>query len=181
MADQAQKTIHIKYVRSGIGFDFHTKTMIRSLGLYRLNQVVERQNTPQIRGLVARIPHFVEIVKPTTAPAWIATPEYTIFPPEPKPERVEPLKPAADHQVEETHEAVSATPKGDRHTHEKEEKTAGAHAEAKHKKAAKHAEPAKHAAHAGKEKGKAAKKEAPKKKGKTADAKHTTHDKKGKK
>ena len=179
MADQAQKTIHIKYVRSGIGFDFHTKTMIRSLGLNRLNQVVERQNTPQIRGLVARIPHFVEIVDPATAPAWLATPEYTIFPPEPKPERVKPHKLAADHHAEETHEAVTA--KADRHAHEKEEKAPGAYAEPKHKKAAKHAERAKHAAHAGKEKGKAAKKEAPKKKGKAADAKHATHDKKGKK
>ena len=115
MADQGQKTIHIKYVRSGIGFDFHTKTMIRSLGLSRLNQVVERQNTPQIRGLVARIPHFVKIIKPEAPPAWTLTPEHTIFPPEPKPERVKPSKPAVDRGAEETHEAVSATPKAESH------------------------------------------------------------------
>ncbi len=181
MADQAQKTIYIKYVRSGIGFDFHTKTMIRSLGLHRLNQVVERQNTPQIRGLVARIPHFVEIVNPTAAPAWTLTPEYTIFPPESKPEPVRAPRRPAEQGVEEAHETAATTPKEDRHAHKKEAKPVGAHAEAKHKKAAKHEEPAKHAAHAGKEKGKAAKKEAPKKKGKTADAKHATHDKKGKK
>lgn len=181
MADQVQKTIHIKYVRSGIGFDFHTKTMIRSLGLHRLHQVVERQNTPQIRGLVARIPHFVEIVNPSAAPAWSSTPEYTIFPPEPKPERVEPPKRAVEQGVEAAHETAATSPKEDRHAHEKEAKAAGAHAEAEHKKAAKHAEPAKHAAHAGKEKGKSGKKEAPRKKGKTADAKHATHEKKGKK
>jgi large subunit ribosomal protein L30 len=176
VADQAQKTIHIKYVRSGIGFDFHTKTMIRSLGLNRLNQVVERQNTPQIRGLVARIPHFVEIVKPEAAPAWTLTPEHTIFPPEPKPERVKPSKPAASRDAEVKHDDASASPKAERHE-KKEEKATGA----KHKKAAKHDAPAKHAAHAGKEKGKAAKTEAPKKKAKAADAKHATHDKKGKK
>lgn len=181
MADQAQKTIHIKYVRSGIGFDFHTKTMIRSLGLQRLNQVVERQNTHQIRGLVARIPHFVEIVNPSAAPAWASTPEYTIFPPEPKPERVKPPQREVEQGVEVARETASATAKEDHRTHQKEEKAASAHSEAKHKKASKHAEPAKHVAHAGKEKGKTAKKEAQKKKGKAADAKHATHDKKGKK
>ena len=181
MADQAQKTIHVKYVRSGIAFDFHTKQMIRSLGLQRLNQVVERQNTPQIRGLVARIPHFVEVVDPPAAPAWTLTPEYTIYPPEPRPERVETPKQAADRVAEEAGATESAMPEENRHVREEEEKALGAHAEAKHKNAAKRGEPGKHAAHGAKEKGRAAKKDAPKKRAKAADAKHAIPDKKGKK
>lgn len=184
MTESAQKTIHIKYVRSGIGFDFHTKVMIRSLGLRHLHQVVERQNTPQIRGLVAKIPHFVEIVKPPAKPTWISTPEFTLFPPEPKP--------AAEKRPVETQTGVSGET-------EKvlaeagaaaapvlaETRNAAAHSESgKHKKSAKHTEPVKHAAHATKEKGKPAKTEHAKKKSKAADAKHAkraAHDKKGKK
>lgn len=174
MTDSAQKTIHIKYVRSGIGFDFHTKLMIRSLGLRHLHQVVERENTPQIRGLVAKIPHFVEIVTPPTKPAWISTPEFTLFPPEPKPVRekrpVE-AKPAEGGEAEKVSAGTAAA--------HAETKKAAAHAETgKHKKAAKHAEPAKHAA---KEKGKTAKAASAKKQSKTEAAKRATHDKKGKK
>jgi large subunit ribosomal protein L30 len=188
VTDPAQKTIHIKYVRSGIGFDFHTKVMIRSLGLRHLHQVVERQNTPQIRGLVAKIPHFVEIVKPQPTPAWILTPEFTLFPPEPKPERVKPPVEAGSGAGERSEEVLSAAGTADTHAHQKSKKAGAAHSESgKHKKSAKHAEPAKHAAHATKEKGKAAKTEHVKKHGKAADAKHAkhakhdTHSKKGKK
>jgi large subunit ribosomal protein L30 len=192
VADQAQKTIHIKYVRSGIGFDFHTKQMIRCLGLRRLHQVVERQNTPQIRGLVAKIPHFVEIVKLQPAPAWMSTPEYTIHLPEPKPVRIKAPHVASVPGGEAVHEHATGEHKTHAPAHEKAAKHAEheavAHAAAaKHKKSVKHAEPAKHAAHAGKEKGKAAKAESPKKGAKAKDAKaakhdkHDKHDKKGKK
>ena len=189
MAEQAQKTIHIKYVRSGIGFDFHTKQMIRCLGLRRLHQVVERQNTPQIRGLVAKIPHFVEIVKLQPAPAWMSTPEYTIHLPEAKPVRERAHQETTHKEIEAVHEHAAGEHKTHAPAHEKAAKHAEhetvAHADAaKHKKTTKHAEPGKHAAHAGKEKGKAAKAESPKKRAKAKDAKaakHVKHDKKGKK
>ena len=189
MADQAQKTIHIKYVRSGIGFDFHTKQMIRCLGLHRLHQVVERQNTPQIRGLVAKIPHFVEIVKLQPAPAWISTPEYTIHVPEAKPVRERLPHEARGQEAEEAHKSAAGLHKTHGAAHEKAAKKAEhepvTHADAaKHKKTVKHAEPTKPAAHVGKVKGKAAKAETPKKRAKAKDAKaakHEKHDKKGKK
>ncbi len=82
MTEKAQRTIHIKWVRSGIGFTYHQKGMVRSLGLLRLNQVVERPDTAQIRGLVASIPHLVEIVGgPVKLAPWATIPEYTIQPP----------------------------------------------------------------------------------------------------
>lgn len=83
MTEKAQRTIRIKWVRSGIGFTYRQKEMVRSLGLRRLNQEVERPDTPQIRGLVAQIPHLVAIVDKASQPAaWTLLPEYTIRPPE---------------------------------------------------------------------------------------------------
>jgi|SRR5208282_4389617 len=74
-------TIRVKWVRSGIGFTKHQKEMIRNLGLHRLHEVVERADTPSVRGLVAKVPHFVEIVGEKPAPAWANIPEYKIMPP----------------------------------------------------------------------------------------------------
>jgi len=74
-------TIRVKWVRSGIGFTKHQKEMIRNLGLHRLHEVVERADTPSVRGLVAKVPHFVEIVGEKPAPAWASIPEYKISPP----------------------------------------------------------------------------------------------------
>ena len=89
MSDKAQATVRIKWVRSGIGIDHHQKRIVRSLGLKKLNQEVERPDTPQIRGLVARVPHLVEIVGAPSRPAWTRVPEYVIYPPP-----AEPAKPA---------------------------------------------------------------------------------------
>jgi large subunit ribosomal protein L30 len=59
----AKGSIRIKYVRSSIGRTQHQKNIVRGLGLKRLNQVVERPDTPEIRGMVLKIPHLVEIVE----------------------------------------------------------------------------------------------------------------------
>ena len=82
MSDKAQRTIRIKWVRSGIGFTYHQKRIVRSLGLKKLNQEVERPDTPQIRGLVAKVPHLVKIVEAASKAAWTLVPEYTIYPPQ---------------------------------------------------------------------------------------------------
>ena len=79
---KGQGTILIKWVRSGIGFDYRQEEMVRSLGLRRLNQVVERLDNPHTRGLVAKVAHLVEIVGETRKPAWADVPEYRISPPE---------------------------------------------------------------------------------------------------
>jgi large subunit ribosomal protein L30 len=82
VSDKAQKTLRIKWARSGIGFNYHQKRIVRSLGLKKLNQEVERPDTAQIRGLVAKVPHLVEIVEGASKAAWTLVPEYTIYPPE---------------------------------------------------------------------------------------------------
>ena len=55
-------TIHIKWVRSAICAPEKQKLVIKGLGFTRLNQVIERPNTQAIRGMVAKVPHLLEIV-----------------------------------------------------------------------------------------------------------------------
>jgi large subunit ribosomal protein L30 len=56
------QTIRIKWVRSAICAPEKQKLVIKGLGFTRLNQVIERPNTSAIRGMVAKVPHMLEIV-----------------------------------------------------------------------------------------------------------------------
>jgi len=58
-----QKTLKIRQIRSGISTPRGHRDALRSLGLRRLRHVVERSDTPAVRGLVRKIPHLVEIVE----------------------------------------------------------------------------------------------------------------------
>ncbi|MFZ0312449.1 MAG: 50S ribosomal protein L30 [Candidatus Korobacteraceae bacterium] len=55
--------MQLKWVRSAIAAPVKQKLVIKGLGFTRLNQVVVREDTPSIRGMVAKVPHLVEIVK----------------------------------------------------------------------------------------------------------------------
>ena len=55
--------LRLKYVRSVICTPVKHKRVVRGLGFTRLNQVIERPDTPAIRGMVAKVPHLVEIVQ----------------------------------------------------------------------------------------------------------------------
>ena len=107
-------TIHIKWVRSGIGFSRKQEEVVRSIGLRRLNQVVERPDTVQFRGLVAKVSHLVEIVEPPSSPAWRGVPEYKIVPAEAKAKAPTEKKvaeaAAAEAPVETVTEAAGAAP-----------------------------------------------------------------------
>jgi large subunit ribosomal protein L30 len=54
--------IRVKMIGSLIGCPEKQRATVRGLGLRRLHQVVERSDTPEIRGMVKRIPHLVAIV-----------------------------------------------------------------------------------------------------------------------
>jgi large subunit ribosomal protein L30 len=109
VSDKAQRTIRIKWVRSGIGFTYHQKRIVRSLGLKKLNQEVERPDTPQIRGLVAKVPHLVKIVDAASKPSWTAVPEYTIYAPQAvAPKRVETAPETPAEETEKTEAAATA-------------------------------------------------------------------------
>ena len=55
-------TIRIQYYRSFIAAPKTHKQMVRSLGLTKLNQIVERPDNASMRGAVKRIPHLLRIV-----------------------------------------------------------------------------------------------------------------------
>lgn len=55
-------TIKIQLYRSTIGANFKQKLLVRSIGITKLNQVVERPDTPAMRGVVEKAPHLLRIV-----------------------------------------------------------------------------------------------------------------------
>ena len=57
------KTIRIRQVRSGIGCPIEMRETLRALGLGKMNRVAERADTPEVRGMIAKIPHLVEVVE----------------------------------------------------------------------------------------------------------------------
>ena len=58
----AASTIKVKLIGSVIGCPEGQRATVRGLGLRRLNQVVERKDTPAILGMVKKVPHLVCIV-----------------------------------------------------------------------------------------------------------------------
>ena len=62
-ADAGTGKIKIQYYRSTIAFPTKQKEIVRSLGLRKLNQVVERPDTAAMRGAVAKIPHLIRIIE----------------------------------------------------------------------------------------------------------------------
>jgi large subunit ribosomal protein L30 len=56
-------TIRIQYYRSFIAFPKTQKEIVRSVGLTKLNQIVERPDTPAARGVVAKVPHLIRIIE----------------------------------------------------------------------------------------------------------------------
>ncbi len=59
----AKKTIRIQYYRSKIATPVKHKLVIKGLGFTRLNQIVEREDTESVRGMVKAVPHLVRILE----------------------------------------------------------------------------------------------------------------------
>ncbi len=64
MADTQNSSgiLKIQYFRSMICTPVKHKLVVKGLGFTRLNQVVEREDTPSTRGMIKKIPHLVRIV-----------------------------------------------------------------------------------------------------------------------
>ncbi|MDR1682717.1 MAG: 50S ribosomal protein L30 [Candidatus Symbiothrix sp.] len=56
-------TIKIKQVRSRIGCPKDQKRTLDALGLRKTGRVVEHNDNPAVRGMVAKVKHLVEIVQ----------------------------------------------------------------------------------------------------------------------
>ncbi|MBX7534488.1 50S ribosomal protein L30 [Qipengyuania flava] len=57
------KTIKIKQIGSPIRRPESQRKILIGLGLNKMHKVVERQDTPEVRGAVAKVPHLVAIVE----------------------------------------------------------------------------------------------------------------------
>ena len=56
-------TINIQYYKSTIGYSKKQKTIVRNLGITKLNQTVTREDSPGMRGIVNKVPHLLRIVE----------------------------------------------------------------------------------------------------------------------
>jgi large subunit ribosomal protein L30 len=57
------ESIKIQYYRSSIGYSQKQKDIVKSLGITKLNQVVEKPDNAAMRGVVAKVPHLLRIVE----------------------------------------------------------------------------------------------------------------------
>jgi len=53
--------LSITWVKSAIGYSQDQKQTVRALGLHRLNQRVEKERSPEILGMVAKVRHLVDV------------------------------------------------------------------------------------------------------------------------
>jgi large subunit ribosomal protein L30 len=58
---EAMKTIRIRQVKSVIGTRREHREVVKGLGLRRIRDVVERADTPAVRGMVAKVQYLVEV------------------------------------------------------------------------------------------------------------------------
>jgi large subunit ribosomal protein L30 len=62
MAKAETKTIKLKQIGSPIRRPSKQRDMLIGLGLNKMHRVVELQDTPEVRGTVAKLPHLVAVV-----------------------------------------------------------------------------------------------------------------------
>ncbi|MEN8171751.1 MAG: 50S ribosomal protein L30 [Chloroflexota bacterium] len=55
------QTLRITLVKSPIGYTKRQKGTVSALGLKRMNQTVEHQDSPVIRGMINKISHLVQV------------------------------------------------------------------------------------------------------------------------
>jgi large subunit ribosomal protein L30 len=61
----SDKTITVTQVKSGIGAKPKTRGTLRALGLGRIGKTNTLPDRPEIRGMIARVPHLVTVVDTT--------------------------------------------------------------------------------------------------------------------
>ncbi len=58
-----QGRIVVRQVRSAIGYDRRQRATLRGLGLRRIHQTVELEDTPAVRGMIDKVIHLVSVEK----------------------------------------------------------------------------------------------------------------------
>jgi large subunit ribosomal protein L30 len=62
-AKKSGKTIRIRQIRSGIGCPIEMRETLKALGLGKMHRVTDRVDSKEVRGMIAKIPHLVEVVE----------------------------------------------------------------------------------------------------------------------
>lgn len=53
--------IRVTQIKSGIGYERSQRDTLRGLGLRRMHHTVEVIDTPEVRGMLAKIPHLLRV------------------------------------------------------------------------------------------------------------------------
>ncbi|MCF7822278.1 MAG: 50S ribosomal protein L30 [Mariprofundaceae bacterium] len=56
-----KSVIRVRQIKSAIGYSKDQKATLTGLGFRRLNQTVELEDTPSVRGMVNKVRHLVRI------------------------------------------------------------------------------------------------------------------------
>jgi large subunit ribosomal protein L30 len=57
----AKGRVRVRWIRSQIGFNRKQRATLVGLGLRRLNQTVELEDTPAVRGMIDKVIHLVVV------------------------------------------------------------------------------------------------------------------------
>ena len=60
--NEQTKKLRVRQIRSGIGCPRNMRETLKSLGLGKMHRIAERPDTKEVRGMIAKIPHLVEVV-----------------------------------------------------------------------------------------------------------------------
>ena len=55
------KILHIKQIKSSIGYKKKAKATLAALGLRKINQVVKHKDSDQVQGMIKTIPYLIEV------------------------------------------------------------------------------------------------------------------------
>ena len=58
-----EKELQIKLVRIAIGKPKDQRLTLKALGFSKLNQVVSKPDNPQVRGMIAKVAHLVQVIE----------------------------------------------------------------------------------------------------------------------
>ncbi len=55
--------LRLTWYKSGVGYRRDQRLNLKSLGFHRLNQTIEKEDTPDVRGMLAKVKHLVRVDK----------------------------------------------------------------------------------------------------------------------
>jgi large subunit ribosomal protein L30 len=60
-SEKTGKVVRVTLVKSPIGYSKRHKATVRALGLRRMHQTVEHEDSPSLRGMLYKVAHLVEV------------------------------------------------------------------------------------------------------------------------